>query len=271
MILVGCVYRPPLADGGINLEISKSIGHASHLCKSDSSKHLLIAGDFNFPDIKWNQEGGYCTNKGRPSSLEFLNTLSKNFLTQHVLEPTFKSNTLDLIVTDDPGRIFSIIHGPPLGSTDKDCLHATLSWSFSLRSHFSNSPETTPRLVFRRGNYDIFSKHVLDCAKLLDSDANAAYNQLVATYSTASALAIPTCVPRAGKRPNPKWFNANIKQLTKKKFMLQCQIRSAPHNSELQELYATVCKQVKTAVRNEEIRSNASVTVAVSSTRTEAK
>jgi len=112
-ILVGCVYRPPLADGGISHEISKSIGYASHLCKADSSKHLLVAGDFNFPDIKWIQDGGYCTNKGRPSSLEFLNVLSKNFLTQHVLEPTFKSNILDLIVTDDPGRIFSITNGPP--------------------------------------------------------------------------------------------------------------------------------------------------------------
>ena len=28
------------------------------------------------------------TNKGRPSSLEYLNTMSKNFLTHHALEPT---------------------------------------------------------------------------------------------------------------------------------------------------------------------------------------
>ena len=35
-ILVGCVYRPPLADGGISHEISKSIDYVSHLCKADS-------------------------------------------------------------------------------------------------------------------------------------------------------------------------------------------------------------------------------------------
>jgi len=151
-ILVGCVYRPPLAESGVNLEISKSIGYASRLCKTDSSKHLLVAGDFNFPDIKWNQEGGFCTNKGRPSSLEFLNTLSKNFLTQHVLEPTFKSNTLDLVITDDPSRIFSITHGPPLGSTDKDRLHATLSWNFGLRTHLSASAEATPRPVYQQAH-----------------------------------------------------------------------------------------------------------------------
>ncbi|RNA44693.1 hypothetical protein BpHYR1_041196 [Brachionus plicatilis] len=69
-------------------------------------------------------------------------------------------------------------------------------------------------------------------------------------YSSTSALAIPTCVPRARNRPNPKWFNVNIKQLTKKKYILHFRIRSAPRNSELKALYVTVCKQAKTAVRN---------------------
>ncbi|RNA03986.1 hypothetical protein BpHYR1_017013 [Brachionus plicatilis] len=70
--------------------------------------------------------------------------MSKNFLNQHVLEPTFKSNILRLIVTDDPSRILSITNGPPIGSTDKDCLQATLSWNFSLRSQLRNPLVTTP-------------------------------------------------------------------------------------------------------------------------------
>ena len=134
-IIVGCIYRPPFADCEINSEINRSIGYASHLCSSSSSRSLLVAGDFNFPDISWSQDGGFCTNKGRPSSLEFLNSLGKNFLTQHVLEPTFKSNILDLVITNDPCRVFRVSHGPPLGSTDKDYLHATLSWCYELRSH----------------------------------------------------------------------------------------------------------------------------------------
>ncbi|RMZ98853.1 hypothetical protein BpHYR1_014091, partial [Brachionus plicatilis] len=72
-------------------------------------------------------------------------------------------------------------------------------------------------------------------------------------------MAIPNQVHRARKRANPKWFNANIKQLTKKKFTLHFRIRSAPRNSELRLLYATVCKQVKTAVRNAICKFEASI------------
>ncbi|RMZ95536.1 hypothetical protein BpHYR1_001516, partial [Brachionus plicatilis] len=212
-------------------------GHVKNDCKSKNKdkghkgnyKKINLAYDTSASESSANED--QCKLKG--------NYHSWNFLTQHVLEPTFKSNILDLIVTDDPGRIFSIINGPPLGYTDKNCLHATLSWNYSLRSQIHNPLETTPRLVYQRGNYELFNKHVLDCTKLLDSDTSVAFNQFVTTYSTASALAIPTCVPRARNRPNPKWFNANIKQLTKKKYILHCRIRSAPRNSELKALYVT--------------------------------
>ncbi|RMZ94838.1 hypothetical protein BpHYR1_041315 [Brachionus plicatilis] len=49
-----------------------------------------------------------------------------------------------------------------------------------------------------------------------------------ATYSSCAALAIPTCVPRARNRPNPKWFNANIKQLIKIKYILHCLLGQQP-------------------------------------------
>ena len=72
-------------------------------------------------------------------------------------------------------------------------------------------------------------------------------------------MAIPNQVHSARKRANPKWFNANIKQLTKKKYILHCRIRSAPCNSELKVLYATVCKRVKKAVRNAICKFEASI------------
>ncbi len=251
LILVGCVYRPPFADCEINLEINKSIGYASHLCSSAPSKSLLVAGDFNYPDINWNHEGGFCANKGRPSSLEFLNTMAKNFLTQHVLEPTFKNNTLDLVVTNDPARVFRVVHGPPLGSSDKDCLHATLSWSYELRSQLlAHSDSSSPRQVLALGNYELFSERFHDGSKLLDIDVNTAYNQVVESYSQASSIAIPTRRLSPRKRPSPKWFNDRIKHLTKRKYKLHCQVRAAPRNPELRAAYILVCKQVKSAVRH---------------------
>ena len=154
MILVGCVYRPPFADCELNIEINKTIGYASHLCSSKSLNSLVVAGDLNFPDILWHQAGGFCINKGRPSSLEFLETMNKNYLTQHVLEPTFKNNTLDLVITDDPARIFRVRQGPPIGSTEKDCLHNTLTWNYELRSNIGSKFASSSQPILSKGNYD---------------------------------------------------------------------------------------------------------------------
>jgi len=251
-VIVGCVYRPPLSDCGINLEICESISFASSMCSSNSASSLLVAGDFNFPDILWYQFGGLCKNKGRPSSLEFLDCMHRNYLTQHVLEPTFKGNTLDLILTDDPARIFRVRSGPPLGSSEKDCLHSSLTWKYELRSKPSVASEATPRPVYSNGNYARFKDLFLEgCASFLDSpsDCDSSYNQLVNAYASASSLAIPTRAHKARIHTNPKWFSPTIKALTRRKSKLHYLCRAAPLNPDLKAEYNQICKQVKLAVR----------------------
>ncbi len=218
-----------------------------------------VAGDLNFPDISWSQDGGFCTNKGRPSSLQFLKSLGKNYLTQHVLEPTFKCNILDLVITNDSSRVFRVSHGPPLGSTDKDYLHAMLSWCYELRSQPIAHTDSTPRQILSLGNYELFSERIRDSTKLLEKDINTAYSQLVKSYCAASSIAIPTRLHHARLRHSPKWFNVNIKKLTKIKYKLHCQIRSAPHNPELRASYALACKRVKSAVRHSICKFEASI------------
>ncbi|RNA04466.1 RNA-directed DNA polymerase from mobile element jockey-like, partial [Brachionus plicatilis] len=168
------------------------------------------------------------------------------------------NNILDLVITSDPARVFRVALGPLLGFTEKDGLHATLSWNYELRTAIS-TPSEFSRPVLNRGNYELFSTLVNASIIALDKDVNVAYDEFVKTYAAASCMAIPNQVHRARKRANPKWFNANIKQLTKKKFTLHCRIRSAPRNSELRLLYVTVCKQVKTTVRNAIFKFEASI------------
>ena len=52
---------------------------------------LLIIGDFNHPDIRWNSLDS------SNESAKFLLLVQNCFLTQHVLEPTRGDNVLDLI------------------------------------------------------------------------------------------------------------------------------------------------------------------------------
>ena len=94
-------------------------------------------GDFNFPDILW--QDCATTSSSNSISSQLLNAVQDSFLTQHVLLPTRhqanqQSSLLDLVITNDPNFIDNIRHIPPLGSSDHECL----VWNFTCyNSHVS--------------------------------------------------------------------------------------------------------------------------------------
>ena len=108
---------------------------------------LIIAGDFNYPNIEWCNLGGISPSSSNRLSIEFLETINSNFLIQHVIEPTFAKNILDLVVSDDPAGIYSIEHGPPLGISSKNRLHSTLYWKYQLKYYHEIPMESHTELL----------------------------------------------------------------------------------------------------------------------------
>jgi hypothetical protein len=153
--------------------------------------------------------------------------------------------------------MFSISHGPPLGSMEKDCLHTSIRWSYELKTNSRSSVVCVPRPVYSNGNYDLFNAKILQCRDSLpNDDADASYNLL---FSAASSLDIPTRMCKDQLRANPKGFKPSIKALTKEKFKLYCRCRSAPCNAGLKASYIQSCKLVKTAVRKAICKFEASI------------
>ena len=82
--------------------------------------HLLIAGDFNLPDIDWELESS-------PNSLSNLSTIFMEnyrdcFLYQHVMAPTHHRpgctpTTLDLVFSNEEGMVTDTTHLAPLGAS----------------------------------------------------------------------------------------------------------------------------------------------------------
>ena len=102
-LLVGCVYRSPSSDS-----LLSTSGLCDLLGEVSEHSHLLICGDFSYPDINWasNSCGSYC-------SQLFLDTIKDKYLFQHVEVPTrFVQNssphTLDLILTNEGEMMHSI-------------------------------------------------------------------------------------------------------------------------------------------------------------------
>ncbi|XP_065682372.1 uncharacterized protein LOC136095565 [Hydra vulgaris] len=121
---------------------------------------LLLAGDLNYPNIKWNEndENIQTVLKNDRQAQIFLDNLNDNFLTQNVTKPTFNSgtlsegNTLDLILTDAPERISIIGYNPPLSNLNN--AHQILYWNYTLKNPTtSKSSYGKSKFTYKAGNY----------------------------------------------------------------------------------------------------------------------
>ena len=133
------MYRPLFSDHAVNSNINESLIFAKRLFDDHKFTNLILVGEFNHLDIRFSDTGGICIGNGRPASLEFLNTLSDNFLSQFVYEPTFKS-------------IFIVNVCPPLGSTNKMKLHSTLFFKFILKDIRPTTSNPSNFFLIKKGN-----------------------------------------------------------------------------------------------------------------------
>ncbi|RNA16596.1 RNA-directed DNA polymerase from mobile element jockey-like [Brachionus plicatilis] len=116
-----------------------------YLSRSRGFSGLLIAGDFNMPTISWN--GLYFGLNEESFERKFLDTIDDCFYHQHVTFPTFQSNDgdfgniLDLVITEESSRIYSIERESPLGSLNR--AHLSLSWTYELKGNAESAFRST--------------------------------------------------------------------------------------------------------------------------------
>ena len=265
-LLVGCVYRPPKASRETNQEINLSITTASNLVANKKYKYLLIAGDWNYSDIEWSDLGGECRENGRASSLEFLENINSNFLTQLVHEPTFQKNTLDLVFTDNPNRIFVMNVNPPFGTSKEDHLHATLVWDYLL--DYETNTNTSTKILYEKSNFFAIEDKLraTNWREIFDGiDANQMYEIFIKKYEETVEELVPKYKQSNEfncKKNQPKWFSASIKTLTKEKHKLWVKIRASKNVPvELKNKYKIVCKKITKKVLSSRIEYEKSITI----------
>ena len=81
-LLIGCVYRSPSSSVENCINMNNAIYEAVNL----KDTHLLIIGDFNYPEINW--EFQQTTENMQHNSSIFINCINDTFLYQHVKEHT---------------------------------------------------------------------------------------------------------------------------------------------------------------------------------------
>ena len=173
---------------------------------------MYVYGDFNFPNARYESvdvSGGTATlgyiasdtNGSKASDEMFLEGIYDLDLQQLVTFPTFRdsykkqaTNTLDLVITDDPSRVFAIDQDAPLGRTPKGRAHVIVKWSIAMASQANQSP-ARPRYIWSKADWKALKCEfqAQDWASRFASFGNVdeCYNYFVSFYTAACDKFIP--------------------------------------------------------------------------------
>ena len=89
------------------------------------NSHILICGDFNYPEIECENE---CVDESADIIKPFIDTIQIFYLHQHIFEPTRHSEgngpgLLDLVFTNEEYMVNDLIHNAGLRDSDHECLN----------------------------------------------------------------------------------------------------------------------------------------------------
>ena len=134
--IIASVYRPPHSE---NIPTSASIqsfcnvmnfveNYIKRRCLGNPEHYqIMITGDFNFPDITWNDlNASNCSSDTKASAEYLLSFMSRFLLAQYIMKPTRENNILDLLITNDPNVVQHVSSEDTIMS-DHNCMHVLSS------------------------------------------------------------------------------------------------------------------------------------------------
>ena len=201
-LLVGYIYKSPSSNEE-NLRLLNDM--ICNINVNDIYSHVLILGDFNFPDIYWLS---WSSRDSR--SQEFIESLRDGYLEQMVDKPTrFRFNklpsVLDLILVNDSNSIQNIDYLSPIGNSD----HIVLR--FNYKCYIDLTSENTSRLNYFKGNYEGLREALsIDWKHALEGRST---ENMVDVFIEHMSKAINTYIPIKRQRKKEDSFGARSRQM----------------------------------------------------------
>ncbi len=209
-LYLSAYYNPKTSNTIGYVEYGKSIEKA---CKIKNAL-VISAGDFNLPGWDWEN------NNIKPNTQHFMNhdqfgnILDDNSLQQLVKIPTRGTNTLDLIITNQPSS-FNRIETLP-GLSDHDIVFTEVNIQ-------AKKSTQKPRNItlYRKANWDNIQhdlKEILADIKIMENN-NASVNTMWSKFQTELEASIKRNIPSktARKKDGFPWISKDIKKLIKKR------------------------------------------------------
>ena len=201
--VLGVIYRSPNCNTKENEEVNELINLVSEK-HPVSKENVIILGDFNYPEIDWSLE--VCKKHKEHKASKFLVTIQRNFLKQHIEEPTHyrgrqTPTLIDLTLSNNPGIIQEISHLPPLGFSH----HSVLIMSLNINSPMMQV-SLTPKYLVEKGDFNkmrAFMEAIEWEITLKDKDVDQCWAIIENKLQSAKDMFVPikrTIKPKLVKR-----------------------------------------------------------------------
>ena len=207
-LLLGSIYRPPSNSKEDNRNLYDTI-----LEVIEGRSCVLLAGDFNHPDIDWEDE---ISNTGEDSQASiFLEFVRDSFLHQHVKFPThYRSSQnptlIDLVFSSEINMVMNVKHMPPIGKSH----HQTLHFDF-LCDSMDDTTETGKKYNYRKADFEAMRGYINEL-ELTRNIANKTTEESWNTISSSILTSVEKFVPEfktkatreTSQRKKPRWWNS---------------------------------------------------------------
>ena len=210
-LVLGLIYRSPsIKEERTLIQLNQTIEKAAEL-KPD---HLIILGDFNYPQINWKEET--CAMKEDHPATKFLHATQESFLIQLQLEPTRirdgQTPTLDdLVFTNRDDTINEITRIGALGKSD----HCSLLLSLKLKAPPTRKQE---RYNYSKADFDKIRQKLdeTDWKKELDGkNTEDQWQTFLRIVHDTKKLFVPKT--RVGAPPRKPWLDNVTLELVRQK------------------------------------------------------
>ena len=193
------VYRPPCIDLENSLELYNSIFQYLQNMKS-----YVLLGDFNLPDISWENLSAVSS-----TGKEFLTLCFKLGAEQLVDFPTRMENKLDLILCPDKGLLDFIQSEPPFCESDH------VSILCKMYSHKTYVENVNSKPCFAKADYRMINSFLATIDWNVVFENCNTTNEYWSAFKNIMDTAIYNFVPflPPNKPKNVPWFNAKLKNL----------------------------------------------------------
>lgn len=243
-VLLGVCYRPPKSSPDFARQLN---GILAELTTKYPNAHVLLLGDFNFPNIDWCNLTSSAPNAKEAN--DFLDVCLNFNLTQLITQPTRvtrdTANILDLILTTDPESLSSITYLDEI--SDHKVIHANFTFVPQMRQACTK----TIRL-YDKGNYAAITRELeVFLPTFRDGFWERPINDNWLIFKNKLNQLADQFIPKISFRPTRQkpWFTKTLKRLENKKKRL---FRAAKNKNtdSAWEKYKVAEKAYSSEVRN---------------------